>query len=117
MTAISEDSRFLAGDAQMIHADNDREQLTDKQNRYFALMQYCITVAVKDVRTQPEELDEFSSRDKIHSAAVCHSMSSRLCFTLEKSKSAPVARRKMSSTSMHVVSKWLVASYDFDKNI
>jgi len=49
--------------------------------------------------------------------AVRHSMSSRLCFTFEKSKSAPVARRNMSSTSKHVVSKWLVASYDFDKNI
>lgn len=38
--------------------------------------------------------------------------SPRSCFTLEKSKSSPVPRRKMSRTSRQVVSKWVVASYD-----
>lgn len=42
--------------------------------------------------------------------------SPKSCLTLEKSKSSPVPRRKMSSTSRQVVSKWVVASYDSEMN-
>lgn len=47
-----------------------------------------------------------------------HCSSSMLaCVTLEKSKSSPVARLKISKTSMQVVSKWVVASYDLEIKI
>lgn len=38
------------------------------------------------------------------------------CLILEKSKSSPVPRLKMSSTSRQVVSKCVVASYDSEMN-
>ena len=38
------------------------------------------------------------------------------CVTLEKSNSSPMAFLKISQTSMQVVSKWVVASYDLEIN-
>lgn len=50
-----------------------------------------------------------------HTAFYCSSSPSS-CLILEKSKSSPVPRLKMSSTSRQVVSKCVVASYDSEIN-
>lgn len=62
-----------------------------------------------------EEFCLSSSASLHHTAFYCSSSPSS-CLILEKSKSSPVPRLKMSSTSRQVVSKCVVASYDSEIN-